>query len=241
MKKLEKLLRESNFTPSITGYFFNPFFIIRSALYSSIKELSQDASGSVLDFGCGSKPYRRFFLGAEEYIGCDTSESGHSHTDSDIDVFYDGKKLPFNDCRFDWVVSFETVEHIFNLEEILNELHRVGKHNGFLLISAPFCWDEHEVPYDFARYTSYGLSHLLSQAGFDVIKYVKTGSYILAAFQMLTAYIYQHLFPKSKYLRLLLTPIFIMPIHTLAYILDFLLPRKNEFFLNSVVLCRNVK
>lgn len=241
MRKLKQLLKESHFEPTFIGYLFNPYFIIRTALYRAIKNLSAGASGPILDFGCGSKPYRELFPGAEEYIGCDIEVSGHPHNDSDIDVYYDGKTLPFEDGRFEWVVSFETLEHIFNPEEILRELHRVGKPDGFLLVSVPFCWDEHEVPYDYARYTSYGLSHLLEKAGFEVIKYVKTGSYILAAFQMLTAYIYQHLLPKSKYLRLLLTPVFVMPLHTLAYVLNFLLPRKTDFFLNSVVLCRVIK
>ena len=105
----------------------------------------------VLDFGCGSKPYENLFINIDEYVGCDIEVSGHDHLDSKIDYFFDGKNLPFIDDRFDSVVSFEVFEHIFNLPEILKEINRVTKTSGNILISVPFAWGEHEVPYDFAR------------------------------------------------------------------------------------------
>ena len=106
--------------------------------------------------GCGSKPYENLFVHADKYIGCDVEVSGHNHSDSKIDYFFDGKKLPFSDGTFDAVVSFEVFEHVFNLPEILTEINRVTKEKGTLLISIPFAYGEHEIPYDFARYTSFG-------------------------------------------------------------------------------------
>ena len=35
--------------------------------------------------------------------------------------------------------------------------------NGKCLFIVPFVWDEHEAPYDFARYSSFGLIHLLKK------------------------------------------------------------------------------
>lgn len=45
--------------------------------------------------------------------------------------------LPFEDDRFDCIVSFETIEHLENQDGMLSEFRRVLKPFGFLLISSP--------------------------------------------------------------------------------------------------------
>lgn len=45
--------------------------------------------------------------------------------------------LPFPDASFDFVVSFETIEHLFEQEAMLAELGRVLTDDGRLLISSP--------------------------------------------------------------------------------------------------------
>jgi len=45
---------------------------------------------------------------------------GHPHLNEQIDVFYDGKKVPFEDGHFDAIFSSEVFEHVFNLPDILN-------------------------------------------------------------------------------------------------------------------------
>ena len=46
-------------------------------------------------------------------------------------------KLPFADATFDAVVSFETIEHIAEQNEFLDEIKRVLKPAGLLVISSP--------------------------------------------------------------------------------------------------------
>lgn len=108
-------------------------------MFFYIKSYSQYLSGKVLDFGCGSKPYKNFFDKCEQYIGCDIEVSGHSHDNENIDFYYNGKTLPFNDQEFDWIFSSEVFEHIFNLEEILSELNRVLVHEGGDVINSSIC------------------------------------------------------------------------------------------------------
>ena len=38
-----------------------------------------------------------------------------------------------------------------------------------MLITVPFLWKEHEKPYDFQRYTSFGLKNLFIKNGFEII------------------------------------------------------------------------
>ena len=195
--------------------------------------------GSMLDFGCGRKPYFDLF-NVDEYIGLDIDESGHDHVNESIDVYYDGKVIPFENDRFDSVFTSEVFEHIFNLSGILTELYRVIKPGGKMLITVPFVWDEHEIPYDYARYTSFGCKYLLESHGFKVIKLEKSTNYVETIMQMWTAYLYQHVLPVNPVLRLLLTPFIIAPFTILGIILSMLLPKNDAFYSNNIIVVEKV-
>ncbi len=237
LKILKAYYNKSRFQPTFFGLLFNPFFIIRRGLYRNIADLSGSMRGRMLDFGCGSKPYRELFQ-VDEYIGTDIEVSGHDHANEDIDVYYDGKHLPFADASFDSIFSSEVFEHIFNLPQILDELYRVLKPGGHLLVTVPFVWDEHEIPYDFARYTSFGLTHILREKGLELVSAKKTTNYVATLFQMWNAYVYQHIFPGNKIIRIALTPIFIMPVTVLGLFISWILPANYHFFHNNVMVVR---
>jgi SAM-dependent methyltransferase len=198
--------------------------------------MAPSITGSLLDFGCGSKPYEALFTKANSYIGVDLETTGHDHVDSKVDVYYDGRALPFEADQFDAVVSFEVFEHVFNLTEVLDEIRRVTKESGFLLISIPFAWPEHEIPYDFARYTSFGIAHVLNCSGYEVINTKKTTTHVLAVFQLFADYLAQ-LGPRS-WIRPILQLMVIFPTTLFAYLLNSILPKRYAYFCNSVVLAR---
>lgn len=228
-----KLLKEM-FIPQILGLFINPFYIIRRWLYKWIKINSQYMNWKMLDFGCGKKPYRELFV-VKEYIGLDILESWHNHKNEQIDVYYDGKKIPFENESFDSIFSSEVFEHIFNIEEILSELYRVMKPDGKMLITVPFVWDEHEIPYDFARYTSFGIRYLLEKADFKIIKIEKTTNYVETIFQMWNAYVYQYVFPRNIIIKSLLIPFFITPVTILGIVIAKIMPKNKNYYHNNVV------
>jgi len=216
----------------------SPVYFIRTGLYKNISRLAPNLNGNVLDFGCGSKPYESLFVNATSYIGVDIEVSGHDHTNSKIDVYYDGKTLPFPDDHFDAAVCFEVLEHVFNIDELMAEIRRVLKPDGQLLISIPFAWDEHEIPYDFARYTSYGIKHVLERNGFEVLELRKTTTYVLALCQVFIAYLTRYVFPKNKFISRLLQLLLIFPLNLLSILVNFMLPKRDEYYCNSVVLAR---
>lgn len=51
----------------------------------------------------------------------------------------DGTKLPFADASFDFVSCNHVLEHIFETEQFLREIHRVLDPNGLAVISVPNC------------------------------------------------------------------------------------------------------
>lgn len=233
---LKKIWNKEQFYPSfILGIWINPIFILRRGLMNGVLEISQHLSGGkLLDVGCGSKPYEKMF-DVEEYIGIDIEVSGHNHSSSKVDKFYDGKKIPFEDEYFQNVFASEVFEHVFNIDELLDEINRVLKSGGKLGFTCPFVWDEHEQPYDFARYTSFAVEHLLATHGFKLVTLTKSTGYFETVMQMLSAYIYQHVLPKNPYIRILLTPVLVSPINIAAIILTKVLPKNTNFYHNNIV------
>ena len=236
---LKSRIKKEQFQPTLFGLIINPVYIVHSGLFKYINEFALQMKGSVLDFGCGSKPYENLFINSDEYIGCDIEVSGHDHLDSKIDYFFDGKKLPFVNDRFDSVVSFEVLEHVFNLPEILQEINRVTKTSGTILMSIPFAWGEHEAPYDFARYTSFGMTHLLKENGFQVIEYKKTTTHFLTICQLLVSYLIQNIAPKNKFYYVFQI-MFIFPLTVIAYALNSILPKNYDLFCCSVILAKKI-
>lgn len=236
---LKKQYKKAQFQPTLLALFTNPYFIIRRGLHNGIKLYAPELKGRLLDFGCGSKPYKQLFQ-VDEYIGTDVEMSGHSHENEDIDVYYSGDQLPFEDNTFDSVLSSEVFEHLFNLETMLKELNRVMKQDGKILITVPFVWDEHEIPYDFGRYSSFGIQHLLQKHGFKILNSHKSTSYYATIVQMKNAYIYQHIFPKNKFLKILLTPIFIAPATIWGLFWGVILSKHKGFFHNNIILAQKV-
>lgn len=236
--KLRSRIRREHFKPTWLGVLVNPAYIVRSGLFNAVKEVAPEIEGDILDFGCGSKPYEHLFVNAVSYVGCDTQHSGHDHASSKVDYFYDGKTLPFADEQFSAVVSFEVFEHIFDLPSSIKEINRVTQKNGLLLISIPFAWAEHEVPHDFARYTTYGMTYLLEKNGYKVVSLKRTSTYLLTVFQLLLAYLIQ-VAPKNKFYYLFQLGVF-FPLTLAAYAINAVLPVKNELFLGSVILARKV-
>ena len=60
---LKKLFTKESFEPSFLGLLINHFYIVRRGLLKGIELLSEDLNGGrLLDFGCGSQPYRHFMM-----------------------------------------------------------------------------------------------------------------------------------------------------------------------------------
>ena len=215
--------------------FISPVYILRRGLAEAIEENSIAVTGDVLDFGCGSKPYVSLFKNASSYVGVDLRHSGHDHSLSLIDVFYDGKVLPFSDQCFDSIVSFEVFEHISNLEEVLIELLRVLKPNGFILVSTPFCWGEHEEPFDFIRLTSFGMKSMFERNNLEIMNIQKTNTSFLAVSQLLISYISNFVLPHGRILGIFSQLFIVFPLNVLALFLNAVFPKRYESFSNLVI------
>jgi SAM-dependent methyltransferase len=236
--KLFSYLKHQSFQPGFLSLFINPFFFIRRALYRNISHYAGRLSGKLLDFGCGRKPYEDLFA-VTKYIGIDIEHSGHDHRLSKVDVYFDGQTIPFPDNEFDSLFCSEVLEHVFDPDEVLPEINRVLKKGATALITVPFCWNEHEVPFDYARYSSFGITHLLEKHGFRILELKKSGTFARVNFQLWALYFFE-LFKKWGRTGYLFSLVFIVPINLLGSIFLLLLPSNQTLYFNNIIVAEKV-
>ncbi|MEA3426507.1 MAG: methyltransferase domain-containing protein [Bacteroidota bacterium] len=224
--------------------FSHPLYYIRKGLYNKISLYSRELNGRLMDFGCGSKPYQSLFTNVTEYIGLDYAGEGHSHEQESIDVYYDGKTIPFENETFDSVLSSEVFEHLFALQQLLPEIARVTKKGGKFLITCPFVWEEHEIPVDYARYTRFALQDMLEKNGFEIEVIDKNGHFLSALHQLFVLYIHDHwlhkvwFFSKLSLFRKLIRHIAVPFLNGAFRLLEPILPKSDKLYLNTIVLAR---
>jgi SAM-dependent methyltransferase len=122
----------------------------------------------VLDAGAGRAPYRDLFAHAGYETADFLAVKGKKYAKPDY--VCDLAQIPVADGRFDHVVLTQVLEHLPEPGTVLAELHRVLKPGGRLWLTAPLFYAEHERPYDYYRYTQFGLRHLLERARFEVLE-----------------------------------------------------------------------
>jgi SAM-dependent methyltransferase len=121
--------------------------------------------GLILDVGAGDAPYRPLFRHAcyetADFCQVDKPYSVPTHV-------CDITSIPVEDGRYDLVLMTQVLEHLPDPLKALREINRITRPGGRLWLSCPFYYPEHEQPFDYYRYTQFGLRHLVSQAGFIV-------------------------------------------------------------------------
>lgn len=137
-----------------------------------LKEFLQEAADTlgpeqkVLDAGSGEGFYSSLFT----HTGYESTDfCGVDKTYGDITFICNLENIPIPAERYDAVLLTQVIEHLPNPSDVLDEIHRILKPTGKLWLTGPLFFPEHEAPYDFYRYTRYGLEHLLSRAGFQIV------------------------------------------------------------------------
>lgn len=136
---------------------------------------SLDPNERILDAGAGDSPYRHLFshCAYEATDVCMRAERTYDCVTMKCDI----SSIPVESERYNAVLCTQVLEHVPDPSKALAELNRVLVPGGALWLSAPFYFEEHEQPYDFFRYTKFGLKHLLEQAGFEECQIEWLGGY----------------------------------------------------------------
>jgi ubiquinone/menaquinone biosynthesis C-methylase UbiE len=113
---------------------------------------SHASGGRTLDLGAQNGPYAAQF---PRRVALDL------HPAANIHLRGDAHALPFVDGAFDVVLCTEVLEHLTEPQRAIDEMFRVLKPGGELLLTTRFLFPIHDAPCDYFRFTKYGLRHLL--------------------------------------------------------------------------------
>jgi len=112
----------------------------RNCLLEKITNIFTDIPrGKVLDLGCGDGDYAIILkkLGFE-VIACDVDEQRFKYkTEIEFKKCDLMQRLTFGDNSFDYVLLLEVIEHLNNPYSFMQELKRILKDNGTLILSTP--------------------------------------------------------------------------------------------------------
>lgn len=143
---------------------FLKFFTQKRMFRSVFRKIGKEKiTGSVLDIGGGLSPFHDL-VQSNEYTNIDQDASLNPTVVGNI------LAMPFSKNSFDSIICTEVLEHIAEPNMAIKEMHRVLKEKGYAYITVPMSWSLHYEPYDFYRFTKYGIKYLLEKEGFTVLK-----------------------------------------------------------------------
>lgn len=163
--KVNDWFKNTRETPKIWRHDAYTLLQLKKAVLAAVSSLERafDAR-NVLDFGAGTAPYKKIFI-----------NHGFRYATSDIEGDHDylvvpGEELPCEPAVFDVVVSFQVLEHVWDLDWYFSAARRVLKKDGKLMLSTHGVWLYHPHPTDFRRWTRDGLINEIESRGFVVEK-----------------------------------------------------------------------
>ena len=153
--------------------------------------------GMILDFGCGKGDFTHM---ASKYCnsayGIDCSEiaidkAKTDYSEIDFQIVEENSRFPYDNEVFDTILMIDVLEHILDTETLLEEVNRVLKPEGYLLITtsqltrlklfgiALKAFDKYFYPTSphIRYFTRNTLASLLRQKGFEVSRYKKNRTY----------------------------------------------------------------
>jgi SAM-dependent methyltransferase len=155
--------------PRATPRIWQPDWLVLRGMAKVLRRVLADPAlnlrgARVLDFGCGGRPYERWFAGAgAQYRGADI-DGAH-----EVRIRENGT-LDCADAEYDGVASFQVLEHVWDLATYLGEARRALRQDGWLLLSTHGTWLYHPHPGDYRRWTAEGLRREVEAQGFRLMR-----------------------------------------------------------------------
>lgn len=172
----------------------------RALLFIQIKKFARYIKGDILDVGCGNKNRYGELFEKNKYVRLD------HNAECNPDIVADAQNIPLPDASFDSIVCTQTLEHLAEPQKAVNEFHRLLRKDGHCLVTVPFFNEMHEEPYDFWRFTKFGLEKLFQNAGFKILVLDQRGKFFAVLAQMVIRYFITRSNLSGKISRIFLNP-----------------------------------
>ncbi|MBD2087545.1 class I SAM-dependent methyltransferase [Trichocoleus sp. ST-U3] len=206
-------------------------------LYSDLKRILPTLEGRLLDVGCGDKPYSTWInLEKVKHIGIDI------YPGSKVDIVIDtDEEWLLETSSFDAILCTQVLEHTANLGNTIEEITRVLKTGGILILTVPFIYNEHGTPDDYRRFSVYGLKNLIEQ-NYEVMEAKHQGGIGSTVGALVLNWLERqmNLYKYSRILKGVILPLWIffcMVINLSGWLIDYS-DRTQAFYSNALIVAK---
>ncbi|MDB2341530.1 class I SAM-dependent methyltransferase [Candidatus Pelagibacter bacterium] len=147
-----------------------------------LKDLS--IKGLTLDLGSGKNASYMTFMKTEESSIKTVDFFNKSELKLDLE-----KEMNLEKNKYDTIILFNTLEHIYNYKFLISQISKTLKQNGKFEIFVPFLIGYHPDPNDFFRPTHKYLNDILNECGFDGEVYLIGVGPFISSYQMIFRYL----------------------------------------------------
>ena len=138
---------------------------IDNSISKFVKNLKKKKK-TLIDFGCGTMPYKKKFPKYIRYIGVDLP----FNKNAEIKV-KENSNLSFRKKSIDIVISTQVIHKVKNYNMYLKNCSYVLKKDGLLFLTTHGNWTYHPAGSgDYYRFTIQGLKYLLNSYSFKVLE-----------------------------------------------------------------------
>ena len=167
----------------------DPYYIEERSIHRGIVKALKYLNGNFLDIGCGGQAYKNLIRPkVTVYFALDKDIRVFKDCDG-IHTVGDFYHLPFKSGVLDSVLSSQTLEMATKPDLVVQEMNRVLKQGGFLVLSVSQTWPLWSE-YDYFRFTSKGIGYLLYQAGFEIVTLEPRGGFWVLISQLVNIHIH---------------------------------------------------
>lgn len=169
------------FKERLGNIFIHPQYLTLKFRKKEIEFLTKYIKGITIDIGSGSQWYKDAVIKkTNSYISLDyppTSKLYEETYGKKPHIYGDARKLCIKSSAIDTVLFLDVIEHIDDPEAALREINRILKDEGIFCFSVPFLYPLHDIPYDYRRWTVFGIQDMMKKNNFQIIEYVKRGNF----------------------------------------------------------------
>lgn len=126
-------------------------------------------SGEVIDLGAKVSDEKYYHVLDQSDISALTFCDIFSVSENVVKVNLE-QRLEIESKRFDNVILFNVLEHIYNYRGLVGEMQRILKPDGAAHVIVPFLHRYHGDPADYNRPTHVALYRMFKEGGFDSVK-----------------------------------------------------------------------
>ncbi|MBI2135140.1 methyltransferase domain-containing protein [Candidatus Woesearchaeota archaeon] len=127
-----------------------------------LRKYCSDIRGKkVLEIGSGKAVRGKYAYSVADFF----EKRGNKVTKSDVNPAYKHKIIDITKeipGKYDAIICFNVLEHVFDFQKGIRQLHKSLDKNGRLIVLVPAFYPLHDEPHDYWRFTEHSLRKLFS-------------------------------------------------------------------------------